>query len=100
MVKRKFRFRFTLRTILLVITALCIGPGGWIAQKRDQTEAHRHARQELERLRVNFGSCVFASGDQEGPRPYQPAWERLLFGDDLSSQGNVVFLHGTNSPLN
>ena len=92
MVVRKFRFRFSLRTMLLVATALCIGPGGWIVYKRNQTEAHRHAKQELEKLRINFATCLNLQGTQSGPRPNQPAWERVLFGDDLSEQGNVVFL--------
>lgn len=47
--------RYSLRTLLLVLTLLCVVPGGWVAYKRQRAANQRAAVEALDKLGVRFG---------------------------------------------
>jgi hypothetical protein len=47
--------RYSLKTLLLIVTMLCVVPGGWIAYKRQRAANQRGAVEALDKLGVRFG---------------------------------------------
>lgn len=74
--------RFSLRTLLIAVTLLCIVLGTWIGRARRVDYAVEHFR----RLGGDFGyhSQLLPDGHVSWDTPIRgPAWVRKLFGDNL-----------------
>lgn len=72
-------YQFSLRTLLVVMTVLCIGPGGYVALEQGKAREKQGAVAAMEEL----GGYVFY--DENAPA--RSGLTRLLLGDD--SFGNV-----------
>lgn len=71
--------QFSLRTLLLVITVLCLGPGGYVAYEQGKVRQQQGAVAAIEKL----GGYVF----YDDKAPARTGLTRLILGDD--SFGNV-----------
>ena len=76
--KRRW-FQFSLRTLLIAMTVLCIGPGGYVAFEQGKAREKQGAVAAIEKL----GGYVFY--DEKAPA--RSGLTRLILGDD--SFGNV-----------
>src|SRR5436190_15524803 len=70
---RRF-FQFSLRTLLILITVLCLGPGGFIAYKQAKARRQRGAVAAIERM----GGYIFYD---EKAAVRTGLW-RIILGDD------------------
>ena len=82
--KRRW-YQFSLKTLFVMMTVLCLGPGGYVAY--EQTKA----REQMAAFRtVNQYGGYFAS-DQKTPARSQ--WARLILGDDNAANlTSVLFV--------
>jgi hypothetical protein len=72
-------YQFSLRTLLVVLTVLCLGPGGYVAYEQGKVRKQQGAVAAIE----NLGGYVFY--DERPPR--RSGLTRLILGDDTF--GNV-----------
>ena len=72
-------YQFSLRTLLIAMTVLCIGPGGYVAFEQEKARENQRAVAAIEKL----GGYVFY--DEKAPA--RSGLTRLILGDD--SFGNV-----------
>ena len=72
-------YQFSLRTALVLVTILCIGPGGYVAFEQEKARENQRAVAAIEKL----GGYVFY--DEKAPA--RSGLTRLILGDD--SFGNV-----------
>lgn len=72
-------FQFSLRTLLVVMTVLCLGPGGYVAYEQGKVRKQQGAVAAIDKL----GGFVFY--DEKAPA--RSGVTRLILGDD--SCGNV-----------
>src|SRR5262245_13888831 len=77
--------RFSLRTLLLLVTVAC-GAFGWLGYKMRLVERQRAAVEAIQKL----GGRVYFAHDQ-GPAP-GPAWLRKLLGEDFFATVTYVAL--------
>src|SRR5262245_52878094 len=66
--------QFSLRTVLIVMTLLCVGPGSYVAYQQDQARKQRAAVAAIERL----GGMV----DYDSSIPVRSPLMRQILGDD------------------
>jgi hypothetical protein len=85
---RRRWFQYSLRTLLVLMLAACIGMG-WIAMKRQQARRGREAAEAIERL----GGKVFWSNADSPEESGAWAWLRKLLGDDLFVHPDDVVIH-------
>src|SRR4051812_43109666 len=83
-------FRFSLRTVLVVLTLLCVALGRWVVRAQRQKEAVAAVRQAGGKVAYTY------EFDSKGywiknPKPWTPLWLRLTFGEDL-----FITLDGAN----
>jgi len=79
--KRRW-FQFSLRTLLVVLTVLCLGPGGYVAYEQGKVRKQQGAVAAIERL----GGYVFY--DERPPR--RLGLTRVILGDDTVGNVNGV----------
>lgn len=72
-------YQFSLRTLLIAMTVLCIGPGGYVAFEQEKARENQRAVAAIEKL----GGYVF----YYEKAPARSGLTRLILGDD--SFGNV-----------
>ena len=89
---KRRRFRFSLRTLLVVFLVLGLGLG-WFAYKMRQAERQRRAVEGIEEVggRVWYDYELEAHQRGKAPEPPAPAWLRELIGDDLFA--DVSYVH-------
>jgi hypothetical protein len=83
---RRRRFRFSLRTLLMVVVLLSV-PMGWFALKMRQAERQRQAVEAIQKA----GGYVAYDYEFYGSGPPGPAWLRRLLCEDFFA--NVVLVH-------
>ena len=90
--KRRW-FRFSLRTLLVVVVLLCL-PLGWFAARLRDAERQRKA---VEAIRAAGGAVKYDYQEAGGwgAEPNAPAWLREVVGDDFFSDVVEVHLLGT-----
>ena len=71
--KRRW-LQFSLRTLLVVMTVLCVGPGSYIAYEQQKARRQRTAVEAMEKL----GGSI----EYDNARPRRSAAVRWLLGDD------------------
>ena len=81
------RLRFTLRTMLVVLTGLCIGLGIYTKRARDQNAAVRAIRASGGEVRYDFQPSQFSREADNGAQvsPY-PGWLVHALGEDYLHQ--------------
>ncbi len=72
-------YQFSLRTLLLVISAICLGPGGYVAYKQGKAKEMQQTVAAIESL----GGYVF----YDESVPVRSGLKKMILGDD--SFGNV-----------
>ena len=80
--------RYRLRTLLICVTALCVGPGGYIAYEQTLARKQLAAVRRIEQL----GGMV-TTGSPRPDSPRRDNWLRLILGDDASSRVTRVWLN-------
>jgi hypothetical protein len=82
--KRRW-YQFSLKTLLVGMTVLCIGPGGYVAYEQAK------ARKQMAAFRtVNKYGGYFAS---DGKTPARSKWAGLILGDDSAANlTSVLFV--------
>jgi hypothetical protein len=81
--------RYRLRTLLICVTSLCIGPGGYIAYQQSLARNQQAAVRRIEQL----GGTVTRSSRHSPSR--RGRWLSLILGDDSSSSVTRVWLNDT-----
>ncbi len=78
-------FQFSLRTLLVVMTLLCLGPGGYVAYEQSKS------REQIAAFKaVNQCGGYFASDQM---MPVRSSAKRLILGDDTSANlTHVLFV--------
>ena len=90
---KRRRFRFSLRTLLIVVVLLSL-PLGWFALKMREAARQRKA---MEAIREAGGDVFYdyqLTGDlffEENAEPHAPAWLRKLGGDGIFA--DIVCVH-------
>ncbi|MBC7857131.1 MAG: hypothetical protein IAF94_27180 [Pirellulaceae bacterium] len=79
--KRRW-FQFSLRTLLVLMTVLCLGPGGYVAYEQGKTREKQGAVTAIE----NLGGYVF----YDDKAPARSGLTRLILGDDKFANVNGV----------
>ena len=79
--KRRW-FQFSLRSLLVVMTLLCLGPGGYVAYEQGKAREKRGAVQAIEKL----GGYLF----YDESIPPRSALARLILGDETFGNVNGV----------
>ena len=84
--KRRW-YQFSLKTLLLVMTAICLGPGGYITHEQQKARNQWAAVEAIEKLggRIEFDPSL----------PSRSAWQRLLLGDDSFANATGLDLSNT-----
>ena len=88
--RRRLWPRFTLRVLLLAVTAVCIGLGIW-------TQRSRRQRELVEQIQAVSGYVTYDfRGDpfEDSPRSHVPDWLLDSFGPDYFHEVTAVVLHG------
>ena len=75
-------YQFRLRNLLLVITLLCVVPGGFIAHQRNQARRQSATLKAIEEL-----NGIVRFKEESPSRPVAMQW---LLGDDKYSRVNAV----------
>jgi hypothetical protein len=75
-------YQFSLRSLLLLITILCLGPGGYIAYERDKAAKDTAAAEAIEKM----------GGVVEPNRSSRSALLRRILGDDRYSNIQTIGL--------
>jgi len=83
-------FRYSLRTLLIVVTVLCIS-FAWLGVQIKRVREHRQAVVQIEKL----GGIVTYDWDPPGQRPVK-TWARKLFGDDFLNSEMLVWFSEDN----
>ena len=84
----KYRwFQFSLKTLLVIITLLCLGPGGYVAYEQNKVRRQREAVEAIGKL---GGIVVY-----DHSAPARSATMRQILGDE--SFGNVAWVRFDNS---
>src|SRR6188768_3035052 len=84
--KRRW-YQFSLLTLLLAMTVLCVGPGGWIVYEQ------RHARNQGQAIRAIEKISGRISYDPKVPQ--RPDWLKTILGDDSFKAIDDIRLDGT-----
>lgn len=77
-IKSRRWFQFSLRTLLVLVTVLCLGPGGYIAYEQAKVRRQQEAVVAIERL----GGYIF----YEEKSPVRTGLSRMILGDDSCSR--------------
>lgn len=82
--KRRW-YQFSLRTVLIVMTLLCLGPGGYVAYEQNKAREQKRAVGAILKLggTVDYGETVFV----------RPRMMRLVLGDETFGNVNHVNLN-------
>lgn len=80
------RFQFTLRSVFLLTTLLCLGPGSYIAWERERCRKGSEALAQTEEL----------LGKQNSTQQ-RPAWLQALIGDHSYRQLRLIFSKQTTT---
>ena len=75
--------------MLVVVTLLCIGPGGYVAFEQRKAREQKEAVEALEKLggRIEYDSSL----------PSRSTWQRLLLGDDSFANATGLDLSNTRA---
>src|SRR6185295_9519114 len=91
---KRHRFRFSLRTLLVLVTIACVG-FGWLGMKMRQAERQRQAIEAIQAL----GGAVFYDYERDfneifnpSPTPPGPEWIRDFLGDNFFAEVTAVNL--------
>ena len=84
--KRRWN-QFSLKKLFVVMTLLCIGPGGFVAYEQKKSREQKAAVKALEKLggRIEYDSSL----------PSRSTWQRLLLGDDSFANATGLDLSNT-----
>src|SRR6185436_12188597 len=85
--KRRW-YQFSLKTLLVVLTLLCLGPGGYVAYEQNKARRQKAAVEAIEKL---GGTVAY---DHEVPPP-RSALMRQILGDESFGYVYVVSFVGT-----
>jgi hypothetical protein len=93
--KRRRRFQFSLRT-MMVFTAICAVGCGWLFRRVEQKRKEREA---VEALRRNFvAECFYDYQlDGSGAEPPGPGWLRSVFGENFFAAVTIANFGGMRS---
>lgn len=78
--------RYRLRTLLLLVTVLCVGPGAFVAYQQTLARRQQAAVEHVKR----WGGLAIT------PMPTRPAWLRAIMGDDSFGNTKRVWLNDAN----
>ena len=81
--KRRW-FQFSLNTMLVVLTLLCIGPGGYVAYEQNKARKQKEAVKAIER--------IYGRVEYDDLRPARSAITRQVLGDETFGNANFVRL--------
>jgi hypothetical protein len=79
-------FQFSLRSLLILTTLLCLGPGAYIAWERDQCHRGTEILVQIDKL----------GGLMEPDSQPRPAWLRAVLGDNAFRQVYIISLEKSN----
>lgn len=84
-------YQFSLKTLMIVITVLCLGPGGYVAYEQEKAREQKAAVKAIEKVGGRFGY-------DRKTKPRSAAI-RLLLGDETYGNVNMVALNGFDKPV-
>jgi hypothetical protein len=95
--KRKRRwYQFSLRTLLILVTIVCI-VGGWLGSKIDQKRRERAAAEAIVKTQGQVSwDYQRVAGDPHswqpaGAIPFGPSWLRAILGDNFFSEVDCIY---------
>ena len=67
-------YQFSLKTLLVVLTLLCVGPGGYVAYEQSKARRQKAAVEAIEKIggRISYDPKV----------SQRPNWLKSILGDD------------------